>query len=140
MLPAGPAAQRGESRWRLVARTAFPFLVVALAWEATARLGVFPRKLFPPLEDVAAALLRLTADGVLPHHVLNTLVRLLAGFAPAAAASAKPASSRTSVLSTWGGKTPSAGGRGKAAGAASSRGNSLRGESAERAGAPPSRA
>jgi ABC-type nitrate/sulfonate/bicarbonate transport system permease component len=86
MLPAGPAAQQGESRWRLVARTAFPFLVVALAWEATAHLGVFPRKLFPPLEEVAAALLRLTADGGLPHHVLDTLVRLLAGFALAAAA------------------------------------------------------
>ena len=69
-----------------IARTAFPFLVVALAWEATAHLGVFPRKLFPPLEEVAAALLRLTADGVLPHHVLDTLVRLLAGFALAAAA------------------------------------------------------
>jgi NitT/TauT family transport system permease protein len=86
LLPAGPSAQRGESRWRLIARTAFPFLVVALAWEATARLGIFPRKLFPPLEEVAAALLRLTADGVLPHHVLDTLVRLFAGFALAAVA------------------------------------------------------
>ena len=86
MLPARPAAQRGESHWRLFARTAFPFLVVALAWEATAHLDVFPRKLFPPLEEVAAALLRLTADGVLPHHVLDTLVRLLAGFALAAVA------------------------------------------------------
>src|SRR5262249_53291386 len=65
---------------------AFPFLVVALAWELTAHLGIFPRKLFPPLEEVAAALVRLTADGVLPHHVLDTLVRLLAGFALAAVA------------------------------------------------------
>ena len=86
MLPAGPAAQRGESRWRLIARTAFPFLVLAVVWEATAHLGVFPRKLFPPLEEVAAALLRLTGDGVLPHHVLDTLTRLIAGFALAAAA------------------------------------------------------
>jgi NitT/TauT family transport system permease protein len=86
MLPAGPAAQRDESHWQVIARTAFPFLVLALAWEATAHLGVFPRKLFPPLEEVAAALLRLTADGVLPHHVLDTLVRLLAGFALAAVA------------------------------------------------------
>lgn len=86
MLPAGPAAQRDESHWRVIARSAFPFLVLALAWEATAHLGVFPRKLFPPLEEVAAALLRLTADGVLPHHVLDTLVRLLAGFALAAVA------------------------------------------------------
>src|ERR1700720_4408070 len=83
---ASASARRGESRWWVVARTAFPFLVVALAWEVTAHLGIFPRKLFPPLEDVAAALVRLTADGVLPHHVLDTLIRLLAGFALAAVA------------------------------------------------------
>src|SRR5260370_32166876 len=83
---AAASARRGESRWWAVARTAFPFLVVALAWEVTAHLGIFPRKLFPPLEDVAAALVRLTGDGVLPHHVLDTLLRLLAGFALAAVA------------------------------------------------------
>src|SRR5215471_17191013 len=83
---AAASARRGESRWWVVARTAFPFLVVALLWEVTAHLGIFPRKLFPPLEEVAAALVRLTADGVLPHHVLDTLIRLLAGFALAAAA------------------------------------------------------
>src|SRR5262249_55711026 len=84
--PAGASARRGESRLKVVARTAFPFLVVALAWEVTAHLGISPRKLFPPLEEVAAALIRLTAEGVLPHHVLDTLVRLLAGFALAAVA------------------------------------------------------
>src|SRR6516165_4248638 len=51
---AAASARRGESRWWVVARTAFPFVVVALAWELTAHLGVFPRKLFPPLEEVAA--------------------------------------------------------------------------------------
>src|SRR5499426_1386950 len=83
---AAASARRGESRWWIVARTAFPFLVVALLWELTAHLGIFPRKLFPPLEEVAAALVRLTADGILPHHVLDTLLRLLAGFALAAVA------------------------------------------------------
>src|SRR6516162_9392986 len=58
---AAASARRGESRWWVVARTAFPFLVVALLWEVTAHLGIFPRKLFPPLEEVAAALVRLTA-------------------------------------------------------------------------------
>src|SRR5262245_37749340 len=48
---AAASARRGESRWWVVARTAFPFLGVALAWELTAHLGVFPRKLFPPLEE-----------------------------------------------------------------------------------------
>jgi ABC-type nitrate/sulfonate/bicarbonate transport system permease component len=85
VLTAG-TARHGESRWRIIARTAFPFLVVGIAWEITAHLGVFPRKLFPPLEEVAAAFVRLTASGVLPHHVLDTLVRLLAGFVLAAAA------------------------------------------------------
>jgi NitT/TauT family transport system permease protein len=83
---AGVSAAQGESRWRIVARNTFPFLVVGVLWEIVARLGVFPRKLFPPLEEVAAALVRLTADGILPHHVLDTLLRLGAGFALAAVA------------------------------------------------------
>ena len=86
VLAAGAASARGESRLRVIARNAFPFLVVALLWEITAQLGVFPRKLFPPLEDVAAAFVRLTAAGILPHHVLDTLVRLTLGFALAALA------------------------------------------------------
>src|SRR5215470_218 len=36
---AGTPVQRGESRWRVMGRTALPFLVVALAWEATAHAG-----------------------------------------------------------------------------------------------------
>jgi NitT/TauT family transport system permease protein len=78
-LAGAPASD--ESRWLAIAHTALPFLVLALAWEVTAHLGVFPRRLFPPLEEVASALLRLTASGTLPHHVLDTLVRLAAGFA-----------------------------------------------------------
>jgi NitT/TauT family transport system permease protein len=80
------AATPVENIGRIVARTAFPFLVVALIWEFTAHLGVFPPRLFPPLEEVASALLRLTESGILPHHVLDTLVRLIAGFAIAAIA------------------------------------------------------
>jgi NitT/TauT family transport system permease protein len=70
--------------WRSVARTALPFLVVGALWEITAHLGVFPARLFPPLEDVAAALLRLTLAGILPRHAAETLLRLLAGFGLAA--------------------------------------------------------
>ena len=65
-------------------RTAFPFVVVGALWELVARLAIFPPRLFPPLEVVAAAFLRLTASGALPHHALDTLLRLLAGFALAA--------------------------------------------------------
>jgi NitT/TauT family transport system permease protein len=85
-LAAQSSVGRGESRLRIVARTAFPFLVVALLWEVTAQLGVFPRKLFPPLEEVALTFVRLTATGILPHHVLDTLLRLTVGFALAAGA------------------------------------------------------
>jgi NitT/TauT family transport system permease protein len=84
VLVAGASSALGESRWLLIAHTAFPFLVVALAWEVTAHLGVFPRRLFPPLEEVASALFRLTASGILPHHVLDTLLRISVGFALAA--------------------------------------------------------
>jgi len=75
-----------EARWRVIARTAFPFLVVGGAWEIVAHLGIFPPRLFPPLEAVGSAFLRLTIAGILPHHVLDTLARLLAGFALAALA------------------------------------------------------
>src|SRR5262245_32446957 len=78
-----PATAR-EAPWRVIARTAFPFIVVGAAWEFVARLGIFPPRLFPSLETVASAFVRLTANGVLPHHVLDTLLRLAAGFALAA--------------------------------------------------------
>jgi NitT/TauT family transport system permease protein len=84
---APPLAGAGEdARWRVVARTAFPFIVVGGAWEIVAHLGIFPPRLFPPLEEVGAALVHLTVTGILPHHALETLVRLLAGFALAGVA------------------------------------------------------
>ena len=82
---AAPAAD-GESRAWVVARTAFPFLVVGAMWEITAHAGVFPARLFPTLEEIAGALVRLTLAGILPRHVAETLLRLSAGFALAAVA------------------------------------------------------
>jgi NitT/TauT family transport system permease protein len=79
-----PASARGEGAFHVIARNAFPFLVVAAIWEAVAHLGVFPRKLFPPLEEVAATFVHLTANGILLHHTFDTILRLLAGFALAA--------------------------------------------------------
>jgi NitT/TauT family transport system permease protein len=78
------AAPRGNERWRLIARNAFPFLVVGAIWEIIAHAGVFPPVLFPPLEQVASTFVRLTVSGILPHHALDTIIRLLAGFALAA--------------------------------------------------------
>jgi NitT/TauT family transport system permease protein len=85
-LAAVTATAHGESRSWVIARTTFPFLVVAVIWEITAHAGVFPRRLFPPLEQVAETFVRLTAAGILPHHALDTLVRLVLGFALAAIA------------------------------------------------------
>ena len=66
---------------RSAASTAFPFLVVGGLWEIVAHLGVFPERLFPTLEAVASAFVQLTISGVLPRHALETVFRLLAGFA-----------------------------------------------------------
>jgi NitT/TauT family transport system permease protein len=84
-LAVGAATVHGAPAWwRAVARTALPFGVVGGLWELIAHLGLFPPRLFPPLEAAAAALVRLTASGVLPHHARDTVLRLLAGFALAA--------------------------------------------------------
>ena len=73
-------------RSRAAAQTAFPFVVVGGVWEIVARLQIFPPRLFPSLETVASAFVRLTVSGVLPHHAFDTVLRLLAGFALAAVA------------------------------------------------------
>jgi NitT/TauT family transport system permease protein len=78
-----PLANR-ETRWRIIARTAFPFVVLAAMWEVFAHAGIFPPRLFPPVEDVAATFVRLTAAGILPHHAIDTILRLAGGFALAA--------------------------------------------------------
>lgn len=73
--------------WRrlgAVGRSAYPFIVVGGMWESVAHAGLFPSKLFPPLETVAATFVRLTLSGILPHHVIATLLRLAAGFVIAA--------------------------------------------------------
>jgi NitT/TauT family transport system permease protein len=62
----------------------FPFAVVGAIWEAIAHAGVFPAKLFPPLEQIAVTFARLTESGILPHHALDTILRLVVGFAIAA--------------------------------------------------------
>jgi NitT/TauT family transport system permease protein len=54
--------------------------VVGAVWEVLAHLKVFPPRLFPPLEEIAAAFIQLTATGVLPRHAVETIFRLLAGF------------------------------------------------------------
>jgi len=83
-LAAEPSAAPEDARWRVVLRNVFPFVVVFGLWEIVARAGVFPPRLFPTLETIVAAFVRLTESGILPHHVLDTVLRLLSGFALAA--------------------------------------------------------
>ena len=79
-----PASLPGSEWLRAFARNAFPFVVVGAIWEIVARSGIFPRQLFPTLEDIARSLVDLTVSGVLPHHTIDTLIRLLSGFGLAA--------------------------------------------------------
>jgi len=74
----------GSERWRLVARNVFPFAVVGTIWEIVAWMGVFPHRLFPTLEEIALSFVQLTIAGILPHHAIETVLRLLTGFALAA--------------------------------------------------------
>lgn len=85
-LPAEPAVDKTGSRLRAAARVAFPFVVVGGLWEIVAHLGIFPARLFPSIEDVFATFVQLAASGVLLHHAIDTVIRLLAGFALAAVA------------------------------------------------------
>ena len=75
------AESAGRERLRLIVRNIFPFAVVGGIWEIVALAGIFPRRLFPTLEDVASSFVQLTISGILPHHAIDTIIRLLSGFA-----------------------------------------------------------
>src|SRR5690349_11147246 len=80
---ASAGAREGDLFWRAW-RNIYPFIVVGALWEAVAHLRIFPAQFFPSLETIAAAFARLTASGALPHHAVDTLIRLIVGFAVAA--------------------------------------------------------
>ncbi len=79
-----PAATGHAGPLRRAMRNIFPFVVVGAIWEIVAHLGLFPARFFPPLETIAGVFVRLTLNGTLPHHALDTMLRLAAGFALAA--------------------------------------------------------
>jgi ABC-type nitrate/sulfonate/bicarbonate transport system permease component len=72
------------NRWGAAAQFVLPFIVVAVAWESVARARIFPAKLFPDLETVAATFVSLASSGVLWEHTEGTLLRLVLGFLIAA--------------------------------------------------------
>jgi len=55
-------------------------VVVGILWQIFALYGPFPPKLFPTVDKIVSAFVRLTLNGVLPVQALSTLLRLLAGF------------------------------------------------------------
>ncbi|HZP69908.1 MAG TPA: ABC transporter permease [Pseudolabrys sp.] len=79
-----PDRPHARERLRVVLRNAFPFLVVGAVWEIVAWTEIFPRRLFPTIEEVASSFVRLTVAGILPHHAIETVIRLMTGFALAA--------------------------------------------------------
>ena len=83
---APPLVRARRDLWRIAWQNTFPFLVVGALWEVVAWLGVFPRQLFPPIEDIVVRFVGLAASGILEHHAIETLLRLIAGFGLAAVA------------------------------------------------------
>jgi NitT/TauT family transport system permease protein len=54
---------------------------VGVVWQSVAMLGLMHPKLFPGVDRIAAAFVRLVVTGVLPVHAASTILRLAAGFA-----------------------------------------------------------
>jgi NitT/TauT family transport system permease protein len=63
-----------------VARATIALVVIAAAYETTARSGLFAPALLPTLPTVWHTLLRMLADGSMLDHALHTLARVLIGF------------------------------------------------------------
>ncbi len=62
------------------AEATLPFVVAGVLWQAFALLGPFPPKLFPGVEAIVSAFVRLLGNGILPIHALSTILRLIFGF------------------------------------------------------------
>jgi len=75
----------GGERMRSVRRGVITLVVVAAAYEAMARSGIFPSALVPTLPKVGSTLLALLLDGTMLAHAFYTLYRVLLGMALAIA-------------------------------------------------------
>ena len=60
-------------------------LLLAAAWEAIARAGVFEIVFFPPASVILATFGQLIANGVIPYHIGFSLINMFAGYFLAAA-------------------------------------------------------
>ena len=61
---------------RNIATACAPVVVILIVWELLAKFGNMPASLFPPLESIFAALVRMTKDGNLASDVIGTFRRL----------------------------------------------------------------
>jgi NitT/TauT family transport system permease protein len=59
----------------------FPFLVLAVIWEAVVRMQIFPPVLMPSLERVAETFWKMLLNGTLAMHLSASVSRLMIGFA-----------------------------------------------------------
>lgn len=57
-----------------------PFIVLAIAWEITVQLNIFPRLLMPSLVDVASKFWEMLLSGTLAKHIGASSYRLAVGF------------------------------------------------------------
>jgi NitT/TauT family transport system permease protein len=66
---------------RSMLRSAAAILLAGIAYEITARSGIFPPALLPTLPKIAHTLIDTTLDGSMIHHAASTLYRVFAGLA-----------------------------------------------------------
>jgi ABC-type nitrate/sulfonate/bicarbonate transport system permease component len=61
-----------------------PILILLAAWEGATRAGMVQLFLLPPLSRVLARTYADTVNGVIPHHIVETSITALSGYALAA--------------------------------------------------------
>jgi ABC-type nitrate/sulfonate/bicarbonate transport system permease component len=61
---------------RQFSEMAIPILVLLTVWELVARFGGMPASLFPPLEAIGRALIKMASDGELAADLAGTFTRL----------------------------------------------------------------
>jgi len=85
-LPAPGPSDASAASWyaghlRHFSEVAIPIVVMLALWELVARFGGLPASLFPPLEAIFGALMRMAADGHLAADLAGTFRRLFESIA-----------------------------------------------------------
>lgn len=75
-----PAPAYAAMAWEWLRANSVPFILLAIFWEATVQLNLFPRVLMPSLVDIGATAWRMLGDGSLVKHASASIGRLLFGF------------------------------------------------------------